>query len=208
VPLKTLGFPVSLPTDSFPFNLCYLILSSQNCLLLLPSPSLAYVKHCLLLSPSASYWIGVHQAARSSSCCLPQPLWPVMQPEVLLAASLSLSGPSCSQKFFLLPPSASLARHAARNSSCCLPQPLWPVMQPNLLVSFSLSSLRHTATTACCRLLQPPMSYIDQPEVLLAASSSLSDLCHEVKPAGLLQPLLAYITLRSTRRQHSHYFYG
>ena len=158
MPLKTLGFPVSLPTDSFPFNLCYLILSSQNCLLLLPSPSLAYVKHCLLLSPSASYWIGVHQAARSSSCCLPQPLW--------------------------------------------------PVMQPNLLVSFSLSSLRHTATTACCRLLQPPMSYIDQPEVLLAASSSLSDLCHEVKPAGLLQPLLAYITLRSTRRQHSHYFYG
>jgi hypothetical protein len=37
------------------------------------------------------------------------------------------------------------------------------------------------------------MEYIDQPEVLLAASFSLYDLCHEAKPACILQPLLAYI---------------
>jgi hypothetical protein len=112
--------------------------------------------------------------------------------------------------------------HMSSTASCCLPQPpmeyidqpevllaapfsLSGPMQPNLLVSFSLSGLRHTATTACC-LLQPPTAYIDQPEVLLAAFFSLYDLCHEAKPACLLQPLLASITLRSTGRQHSHYF--
>jgi len=52
------------------------------------------------------------------------------------------------------------------------------------------------------------MEYIDQPEVLLGASFSLYDLCDEAKPACLLHPLLAYITLRSTRRQRSRYFYG
>jgi hypothetical protein len=81
------------------------------------------------------------------------------------------------------------------------PQPLWPVMQPNPLDPFSLSGLRHTATTACRRLSQPPMAYIDQPEVLLAAPFSLTDLRHEAKPARLLQLLLDYITLMSTRQQ-------
>jgi hypothetical protein len=52
------------------------------------------------------------------------------------------------------------------------------------------------------------MAYIDQPEVLVAAYFSLSELPHEATPARLLQALLAYITLRSTRQQHSHYFYG
>lgn len=51
--------------------------------------------------------------------------------------------------------------------------------------------------------LQPPTKSIKQPEVLLAASFSLSELCQAAKPACLLQPILAYNMLRSTGRQQS-----
>jgi hypothetical protein len=131
VPQKTRGFLVSLPTDSFSFSLCLPILSSENCLLLPPPSSLAYVKHCFWLSPSASYWI--HQAARSAICCLLQPLW--------------------------------------------------PAKQPNLLVSFSLSGLRHAATIACCRLLQSPMAYIEQP---VPWHTSSNQKCFLLPPAASL----------------------
>ena len=101
---------------------------------------------------------------------------------LLLLVSLSLLlNTSSSQKCCLLTPSASLARYAVKPAY--LLQTLWP------------TSCSHTTA---CFLLQPPMANMYQPEVLLAASFTLSDLCHEAKPARLLQPLLAYITLRST----------
>jgi hypothetical protein len=119
------------------------------------------------------------------------------QPELPLAPSSTLAG-LC--QALLLVVSLSTLLNTSSSQKCFLlpPQPLWPVMQPSLLISFSLSGLSHTAITARCCLRQPPMAYINQPEVFAAAYFRLSDLCHEATPARLLQPLLAYITLRST----------
>ena len=94
----------------------------QSGLPLAPSFTLAGLCQALLLVvPSASYWI--YQAPISATCCLLQPLWPVIQPQLLVVVSFSLPWhASSSQKCFLLPPSASLTY----------------AKQPNLLISFSL----------------------------------------------------------------------
>jgi hypothetical protein len=59
------------------------------------------------------------------------------------------------------------------------------------------------SSTASFCPIQPPTKYIKQPEVLLAACFSLSELRQATKPACLLQPILAYNMLRSTWRQHN-----